>query len=71
MFHFSEYKAEMPEETKMAVDNDTQSKNKSTTNVRSSGNTLAQVTMLDGSVLNINIDVSVIYAYIYTCFILY
>lgn len=49
----------MPEESKMAVDNDSLAKNKSTGNVRTTGNTLAQVAMLDGSVLDINIDVSI------------
>lgn len=49
----------MPEDTKMAVDNDSLAKNKSTGNVRNSGNTLAQVTMLDGSILDFNIDVSI------------
>lgn len=50
----------MPEDTKMAVDNDSLPKTKSTGNVRSSGNVLAQVTMLDGSVLDINIEVNII-----------
>lgn len=49
----------MPEDTKMAVDNESLPKTKSTGNVRSSGNVLAQVTMLDGSVLDINIEVSI------------
>lgn len=49
----------MPEETKMAVDTDTLPKNKTTSNVRSTGNALAQVTMLDGAVLDIYIDVSI------------
>lgn len=51
----------MPEETKMAIDNDTLPKNKSISNVRSTGNTLARVTMLDGSILDINVDVSKFY----------
>lgn len=57
---FSVWEAVMPEESKMAVDNDSIVKNKSTGNVRTTGNTLAQVAMLDGSVLDINIDVSII-----------
>lgn len=50
----------MPEDKNMAVDSELPQKNKSTTNIRSSGNALAQVTMLDGTVLDINIDVRLI-----------
>ncbi|XP_072376683.1 protein 4.1 homolog isoform X1 [Diabrotica undecimpunctata] len=46
----------MPEDKKMAVDNDTLSSKKSSTIIRSSGSTTAQVTMLDGSILPIVID---------------
>ncbi|XP_057654621.1 protein 4.1 homolog isoform X1 [Diorhabda carinulata] len=46
----------MPEDKKMAVDNDTLSTKKSSTITRSSGSTTAQVTMLDGSILPIVID---------------
>lgn len=51
--------ARMPEDKKMAVDNDTlPSKKSSTTLIRGSGSTTAKITMLDGSVLPITIDVS-------------
>ncbi|KAG5888335.1 hypothetical protein JTB14_014566 [Gonioctena quinquepunctata] len=46
----------MPEDKKMAVDNDTLPSKKSSSLLRSSGSTLAQITMLDGSVLDINIE---------------
>ncbi|CAH1112308.1 unnamed protein product [Psylliodes chrysocephalus] len=47
----------MPEDKKMAVDNDTlPSKKSSTTLIRGSGSTTAKITMLDGSVLPITID---------------
>nr|XP_023021915.1 protein 4.1 homolog isoform X2 [Leptinotarsa decemlineata] len=46
----------MPEDKKMAVDNDTLPSKKSSSLVRSSGSTLAQVTMLDGSILDVNIE---------------
>lgn len=48
----------MPEEKKMAVEkeNTSPAKNKTATVARS-GNTSAQVTMLDGSILQINIEV--------------
>ncbi|XP_018563354.1 protein 4.1 homolog isoform X3 [Anoplophora glabripennis] len=46
----------MPEDKNMAVDSELPQKNKSTTSVRSSGNALAQVTMLDGTVLDISIE---------------
>ncbi|KAJ8931592.1 hypothetical protein NQ314_015454, partial [Rhamnusium bicolor] len=46
----------MPEDKKMAVDNELPAKNKASTNVRNSGNTLAQVTMLDGTVLDVSIE---------------
>lgn len=48
----------MPEDKNMAVDSELPQKTKSTTNIRSSGNALAQVTMLDGTTLEISIEVS-------------
>lgn len=48
----------MPEETKMAVEKENTSPAKSkTSTMNRSGNTLAQVTMLDGSILEVNIEV--------------
>ncbi|XP_044265242.1 protein 4.1 homolog isoform X1 [Tribolium madens] len=47
----------MPGEKKMAVDNDSSpAKSKSSTLGRSTGNTLAHVTMLDGTVLDVSIE---------------
>ncbi|KAJ8975533.1 hypothetical protein NQ317_003874 [Molorchus minor] len=46
----------MPENKKMAVDSEIMNKNKSSTNVRSSGNTTTFITMLDGTVLEVHID---------------
>ncbi|RZB89842.1 4.1 -like [Asbolus verrucosus] len=47
----------MPGEKKMAVDNDSSpAKNKTSTLGRSTGNTLAHVTMLDGTVLDVSIE---------------
>lgn len=51
----------MPEDKDMAVDSDLPQKNKTTTSVRSSGNALAQVTMLDGTVLDISIEVRLVF----------
>lgn len=51
----------MPEDSKMAVETDSSpAKNKTATATRSSGNTLAQVTMLDGTVLDVPIEVQYI-----------
>jgi hypothetical protein len=48
----------MPGEKKMAVDNDSSpAKSKTSTLGRSTGNTVAHVTMLDGSVLDVSIEV--------------
>lgn len=51
----------MPEKEKMAVEkeNTSPAKNKTST-INRSGNTLAQVTMLDGTVLDVNIEVFII-----------
>lgn len=51
----------MPGEKKMAVDNDSSpAKSKSSTLGRNTGNTLAHVTMLDGTVLDVSIEVKVV-----------
>lgn len=48
----------MPEDKKMAVEKENTSPAKSKTpTISRSGNTLAHVTMLDGSVLDVNIEV--------------
>lgn len=46
----------MPEAKKMAVDNDASPKKGGAARVARTGNALAQVTMLDGSVLDISIE---------------
>lgn len=49
----------MPGEKKMAVDNDSSpAKSKSSTLGRNTGSTLAHVTMLDGTVLDVSIEVT-------------
>lgn len=51
----------MPEDKKMAVEKENTSPAKSKTpTISRSGNTLAQVTMLDGSVLDVNIEVNLL-----------
>lgn len=51
----------MPEEKKMAVEKENTSPAKSkTSTISRSGNTVAHVTMLDGTVLDVNIEVGFI-----------